>query len=119
MTITIDAKKNLISYLKGDSPTSPSHIAIGTDDTAANETDTSLVADVGRYAIASADKISTGNFIDFKVTLSTAQGNGNTIKEIGLFNAATNGTMFGRAVSSGLDKDSSFSVEIIFTVVID
>ena len=115
MTTTKKAKENIVSYLNNSGPTPPTHIAIGTSNIQSSSEDLSLGNEITRVAIETKDFLSP-NEIAYTATIDTSTANGQTIREIGLFNAASNGTMFSRGVFSDLVKDSSFSIEI--TVVL-
>lgn len=98
-------------------PTPPTHLAFGTDATAAAGTQTALVAEVFRDALTS--RVRTGLTITFKHFLSSSQANGNTLREWGLFNAAAAGTMFSRAVfGSPIIKTTSITVTSQWTVTV-
>lgn len=98
-------------------PTPPTHLAFGTDATAAAATQTALVAEVFRSLLAS--RARTAQQIVFKHFLSDVQANGNTLREFGLFNAASGPLMFTRAVlASAIVKTSSITVTSTWTVTV-
>lgn len=115
MVTTKKSKENIANYLNNSSPTPPTHIAIGTSGTAANPEDTALGNEIARVAISSKEFLSP-DVISFVGTINTNTANGQTIREIGLFNASTGGTMFSRVVIADLAKDNTFSIDI--TVVL-
>lgn len=92
----------------------PSHIAFGTGSTAFSDTDTELDSETVRNAISNTDRQSTT--IEWTGTLSTAQGNGTTIQEVGLFNDITTGDMAIRQVIYPVNKTSSFEYDAIFVM---
>jgi len=113
-----DTGKNLIAqWLGGTSITSPSHFGLGTDSTIFTESDTSLGTEIARSAIDTLD-----NSIDATITytgtiLSTQSAfQSDTFRELGIFNASSSGTMFGRYIISSLNmintKDYKFTVDI-------
>lgn len=98
-------------------PTPPTHLAFGTNASAAAGTQTALVTEVFRDALTS--RVRTGLTITFKHFLSSSQANGNTLREWGLFNAAAAGTMFSRAVfGSPIVKTVSITVTSQWTVTV-
>ena len=98
-------------------PTPPTHLAVGTDATAAVATQAALVAEVFRSLLTS--RVRSAIQIVFKHFLTTAQANGNTLREWGLFNASAAGTMFTRAViGSPIVKTSAITVTSTWTVTV-
>lgn len=91
----------------------PSQIALGTSGTAAAAGQTSLVAEVYRKGISSANV--NGRQVSFYTFISSGQGNGFTFLEAGLFSSST---MFARTVFSSIAKTSSISVTITWTITI-
>lgn len=73
------------------------HIAVSTDDTAPAVGDTTLAGEVLRLAYDSKTSPATTSR-QYKLVLGASQGNGNTIRKIGLFTAPSGGTL----VASGL-----------------
>ena len=114
----VDAGRNNIrDYLAGSSPTPPSHVAWGSDDSSPAVTDTTLGSEVVRISV---DSTSTSDKqVQFSATLSSTQGNGNTLKELGLLNAASGGTLFSRDIFTAVDKDSSIELKSVITVNIN
>ena len=121
-TILNGAKQAVRDYWStGDpaitAPTAPTHLAFGTDATAADATQTALVAEAFRSLLAS--RVRTGLQIVFKHFLTDVEANGNTLREWGLVNAAAGGTFFTRALlGSPIAKTSSITVTSTWTVTI-
>jgi len=100
-----------------DSSAFPSHIAVGTDATAADLSDTALGTEVDRNAIT-VDFASAG-VATYKAYFSKSEANGNTIAEVGLFDQSSGGTMFCRSVlSSTVAKTSSIALNITWTITL-
>lgn len=98
-----------------DSSAFPSHIAIGTDATAALPTDVSLGAEVDRNAIV--QDFAAGAVATFRAFFDKTEANGNTIAEVGMFDQASGGTMFCRSIlSSTIAKDATKSITITWTL---
>jgi len=116
MGITFDCKENLISYLANQSPTPPTHIALGDDNTAFSESDTVLGNELSRKAIETTTIKGDNRKVEYNTVFNTTELVGETIKEIGLFNAATSGTLFQRVVLGDIDKDDTFSIKVIITL---
>lgn len=105
----------LAALIAKDSSAFPSHIAIGTDATAATATDVSLGAEVDRNAIVSDS--ASGAVATFKAFFGKTEANGNTIAEVGMFDQASGGTMFCRSIlSSTIAKDATKSITITWTL---
>ena len=99
---------NLVRDLIGDiGVTAPSHMAVGTNNTAESETDTALGAEAHRNALGTSQQGATG-IITLKMTLLSTQANGNSLKEVGVLNAASGGTLLDRITHTQIDKTSLF-----------
>lgn len=86
------------------------HVAVGSDGTAATSADTALGNEVIRQLPTSVVDYSTTE-IGWKLFLSASVGNGTTFREIGLFNAASGGDMMARSVSfTPIAKNSSITI---------
>jgi hypothetical protein len=85
--------------------TNITHIGVGTDTTTPVEADTVLGAEVDRNA----EYTSTLSSNQFKsqLRLDTTDANGYTLAEIGMFNAATTGTMYTHNLISAFAKTAS------------
>ncbi len=95
--MVVDAGLNLIRDLLGNQGVNPlSYFAYGTSNTAAASGQTALVAEYYRAAITQLTPSSLT--LAVKHYLSSTQGNGSVIREVGIFNASSSGTMYSRAV---------------------
>lgn len=108
-------RERIAALIAQDSTAFPSHIGIGTDNTAAEPTDTALGAEVDRNAIVSDSALN--GVATFKAFFGKTEANGNTIAEVGMFDQASGGTMFCRSIlSSTIAKDATKSITIIWTL---
>lgn len=114
--LLVNAGRNRIAaIIAGNSTDLPDYIAIGTGTTAAALTDTALGTEVDRNQIAS--KTDSVGVATFKAFFGKSEANGNTIAEVGLFDLASGGTMFCRAIlSSTIAKTSTISLTITWTL---
>ena len=113
--VTNNGVARIAAVWAADSSTTPTHIGIGTDNTAAATTDTALGAEVDRNAILT--DFASGAVATFKAFFSKSEANGNTIAEVGMFDAASGGTMFCRSVLvSSIVKDATKSINITWTI---
>lgn len=99
----------------GARPAVLSHIAIGTDPTATDVSQTALLAEIFRKA-ATFSKPAVNQF-QLDVLFSEGEGTG-TLREAGVFNASSGGTLFDRVVYSPLIKaaDDVITQRFIFTL---
>ena len=92
-----------------------SHMAVGTDNTAAALGNTALGTELARVSFDS--NTDSGAVLTFVATFPAGTGTG-ALTEAGIFNAASSGTMFSRAVFSTVNKAASDIVEITWTVTL-
>ena len=115
--LIVTAGKALVaSRLKDNTNNSITHMAIGTDATAANTGQTALVAELARQAMTSTTVVS--NVITYVATYAPGVGTG-TIVEAGLFNDPTVGTMLSRTASLSAIKGASDSLTITWTITVN
>lgn len=112
--LLVSAGRNAIAtWLLDGTGTQPTHIAFGDDDTAVSASQTTLVSEIasGRFAFTSTSRMD--NVTRYEYNLTSAQLNGETLKELGLFNASSSGTMFSRIVlGTSISKTSSIAVTV-------
>ena len=114
MVYTKNGVTAIINFLNNNAGTPPTDIAVGTDNTTANKDDTALLAEITRKKITST--ISDTSTITFSVILNSSEGNGNSLKEAGLLNAATSGDLFSRFTHAAITKTNSYELEYAFTI---
>lgn len=99
--------------LNGESTEVPSHIAVGTSNTALADSQTALQgSELSRQAFFSHTR--TGNSIELISGFPAGVGSG-IWEEAGIFNAASGGTMFSRALLGTYTKKELDSIEIHWT----
>lgn len=115
--VTNVGRNKFASLIAQDISAFPSHIGIGTDDTAADVTDTTLGAEVDRNALTS-DSANAG-VVTYKAFFSKSEANGSTIAEVGLFDASSSGNMFCRSIlTTPVAKTASVSLSITWTITL-
>ena len=117
--LIVDGGVDLIADALGKPSSRPgviSHIAIGTDNTAAASTDTALGTEVARAAATYAHTSSTATFT-MAATFAAGTGTG-ALVEAAVLNAASSGTMLNRVVFSVINKGSGDSLTQTFTFTI-
>lgn len=113
--LVVDAGLNLIaSRLKDTSDDALSHIAIGTSTTAPAAGQTALGAEQIRRPFSTI--VVTANEIDCEIVFTSLDTDADfNWKEIGIFNAASGGTMFNR-VNVDYTKDAGKEVTVKITL---
>lgn len=102
------AGRNLVrDVLRGSDP-APTHSAVGTNSTAVADSQTALLAEVHRNVIT--QRIADTSKLTWKFFLPSTAANGNTLREAGIFNAATAGAMLSRVTFAEIIKTTSISV---------
>ncbi len=118
----VDVFLNLIrDAMYGNTVTWPTHIGIGIASTAATSSDTSLGSEVYPYGSQRAEisykTKSNPKKVVYHLSILPAQANGESLKEVAIFNAAIGGTMGNRQVHNSIDKTSSF--ELVYQITIE
>tara|TARA_A100001391_G_scaffold193716_1_gene169318 strand:- start:3899 stop:4321 length:423 start_codon:yes stop_codon:yes gene_type:complete len=114
--LVVSAGKNFVaSRLAGVTDDVMSHMAIGTDSTAADAADTTLATEAGRVALTSTNVVD--NEITYTATFGAGVGTG-AIVEAGVLNASSAGTLLCRTVFSAINKGASDSITITWTVTV-
>lgn len=109
----VNAGLNLIrSWLAGEAPNPPSHMAVGTGITAVAAENTALQTEVVRKAIAAQTRSATG-VLEYIATLASTDGNGSNLSEVGILNAVSAGTLLLRKTHTAYAKTASFSVKYV------
>ena len=113
--VVTDGKEYVASRMKDTTKAAMSHMAIGTVSTAAAASDSALGGQANREALTSATV--TGTTITYIATFGAGSGTG-AITEAGLFNASSAGDMLCRTVFAVINKGSSDSMTITWTVTV-
>ncbi len=118
--ITAVGRKLCVEVL-GDLGSAPTHIAVGTGTTPANDADTALVTEVYRDLITK--RIDGATAITYQLFISTADANGNTLTEAGVFTALNDtpvtGRLFARTIFPiPVVKSNAVTLTVSWTVTI-
>ena len=100
-----------------NSPTDMSHMAVGTNNTAAAAGNTALGTEVARVALTGGEGAPSTNTIVYTASFPAGTGTG-ALTEAAVLNASSSGTMLCRTVFSTVNKGSDDSVTITWTVTI-
>lgn len=98
-------------------PTAMSHIAIGTGSTTQIATNTALQTEVARVSCTGSNSAGTNNVV-YQATFNPGVGSG-VLRETGIFNAASGGTMLARTVYPILTKEAGDTLTITWTITIN
>jgi hypothetical protein len=113
--VVSDGKGYVASRMKDATATAMSHMAIGTGSTAASSSDSALETEAGRVSLTSTTV--TSNEVEYVATFGAGTGTG-AITEAGILNASSSGTLLCRTVFSVVNKGSSDSMTITWTVTV-
>jgi hypothetical protein len=108
--------KNIItSRLVGNTTAIPSHMAVGSSNTAATTAQTALGTELSRVSLDSSTR--TNNTIAYIATFPAGVGTG-TITEAGIFNAGSSGSMLCRTNFNEVNKAAGDVIVITWNVTI-
>ena len=114
--LVVTVGKNFVaSRMVGTASAVMSHMAVGSNNTAAAAGDTALGAELGRVALATST--ATTNVVTYTATFSAGTGTG-AIVEAGIFNASSAGTMLCRTVFAVVNKGVDDALSITWTITI-
>jgi hypothetical protein len=114
LVVTV-GKEFVASRMVGTSQAVMSHMAVGTNATAAANANVALGAENGRVALASG--AAAGAVVTYSATFPAGTATG-AITEAGIFNAGSSGIMLCRTVFSAINKGASDSLTITWTVTV-
>lgn len=97
-SININGKSEISNWLVNQATSHPTYIAIGTGSAEMSEFDTSLAGELRRFPV---DQISySSGVLTFRATRSGMTDSGLSLREIGLFNSSSAGSLFARTTFS-------------------
>ena len=101
--------------MEGTGETVMSHMAVGTNNTAAALGDTTLNTEIARVALSSTTV--TADEVAYAATFPAGTGTG-ALVEAGILNNSSGGSLLARTVFSTINKGASDSVTITWTITI-
>ena len=114
--IVVTAGKGYVaSRMKDATATAMSHMAIGSGTTNPAAGDTALETELGRVALTSTTV--SGAVVTYVATFAAGTGTG-AVTEAGILNASSSGTLLCRTEFSVVNKGSSDSMTITWTVTV-
>tara|TARA_Y100000361_G_scaffold28512_1_gene23420 strand:- start:1296 stop:1727 length:432 start_codon:yes stop_codon:yes gene_type:complete len=114
--LVVTAGKGYVaSRIKDASATAMSHMAIGSGTTNPAASDTALETQLGRVSLTSTSV--SGAVVTYVATFGAGTGTG-AVTEAGILNASSGGTMLCRTEFSVVNKGSSDSMTVTWTVTV-
>jgi len=113
--VVTDGKEFVASRMKDTTKAAMSHMAIGTGSTAAAAGNSALGSEANRQSLTSTSV--SGAVVTYVATFGPGNGTG-AITEAGLFNASSSGDMLCRTVFAVVNKGSSDSMTITWSVTV-
>ena len=113
--VVSDGLDYITSRMKDATATAMSHMAVGSDNTAAASGDTALGTELGRVALTSTTVSS--NTITYVGDFPAGTGTG-AVVEAGVLNAASSGTLLCRTVFSVVNKAAADTLKITWTLTV-
>lgn len=99
-----------------NSPAAMTHMAIGSDQTAATAANANLGVELGRVTLTASTV--SANAVTYTATFPAGTGTGD-VKEAGIFNAASAGTMLCRTTFPIVTKQAGDSIAITWVVTVN
>ena len=113
--VVTDGKEFVASRMKDTTKAAMSHMAIGTGSTAAAAGNSALGSEANRQSLTSTTV--SGAVVTYVATFGPGNGTG-AITEAGLFNASSSGDMLCRTVFAVVNKGSSDSMTVTWSVTV-
>lgn len=117
MVLTNVAIIEIRDWLAGNSATAPTHINVGDGSTSSAPTDTALESEIGTRNSVDTPTTSTQS-VKFTTLFDSTDKNGESFREVGLFNASTSGDMFARGTHTVISKTASIEVQYEITIAL-
>lgn len=113
--VVTTGKNFTASRMVGTADNVMSHMALGSNSTAAAVGDTALGTELGRVALTAGT--ATNNVVTYTATFGTGVATGG-VQEAGIFNASSAGTMLCRVVFAIVNKGANDTIVITWTVTV-
>ena len=117
--LVVTAGKNWVAgrFKDGSIPDEMSHMAIGSADTAPAAGNTALATELNRIALTTDGGTVSTYTVQYDASWTSAAA-AYAIKEAGIFNAATGGTMLARTTFAVINKGTDDTVSISWTITV-
>ena len=117
--LVVTAGKNWVAgrFKDGSIPDEMSHMALGDTDTAAAAGNTALATELNRIALTTDGGTVSTNTVQYDASWTSVAA-AYAIKEAGIFNAASGGTMLARTTFAVINKGTDDTVSISWTITV-
>jgi hypothetical protein len=106
----------IVSRMKDATATAMTHMALGSDSTAAAAGNTDLGSILGSRELLDSTTVNS-NQITYVSSFEAGEGTGSVV-EAGIFNASTGGTMLCRVVFGTITKEADDTLQITWTITL-
>lgn len=113
--LVVAVGKSFIAARMVGTPTEMSHMAVGSNSTAAASANTALGAELGRVALASDS--ASGAVVTYTANFPAGTGTG-AVTEAGILNASSGGTMLCRTVFAVVNKGADDAMSITWQITV-
>lgn len=115
--VVATGKTYIASRMTANTVNVMSHMAVGTGNTTAATSDTTLGTELSRVALAVSGGTPSANTVTYSATYPAGTGTG-ALTEAGIFNASGSGTMLCRTVFPVINKQAADTITITWSVSI-
>lgn len=105
-----------VAWLLGGYGSQPTHVGIGSGSGAVSINNTGLVAHTDRNAITGSADISVLRTTGFTADFNSVEMSGTNLREFGLFNLSSGGTLWQREGFAAVNFDGTNELQIIITL---
>lgn len=113
--LVVTTGKEFIAARMVGTPTAMSHMALGSDNTAAAIGDTALGSELGRVSLASAG--ASGAVVTYTASFPAGTATG-AVVEAGVLNASSSGTMLCRTVFAVVNKGADDAMSVTWAITV-
>jgi len=113
--LVVTTGKEFIAARMVGTPTAMSHMALGSNNTAADAGDTALGTELGRVSLASA--AASGAVVTYTASFPAGTATG-AVVEAGVFNAGSSGTMLCRTVFAVVNKGADDAMSVTWAITV-
>jgi hypothetical protein len=113
--LVVTTGKEFIAARMVGTPTAMSHMALGSNNTAAAAGDTALGTELGRVSLASA--AASGAVVTYTASFPAGTATG-AVVEAGVFNADSSGTMLCRTVFAVVNKGADDAMSVTWAITV-
>lgn len=113
--LVVTTGKEFIAARMVGTPTAMSHMALGSNNTAAGAGDTALGTELGRVSLASA--AASGAVVTYTASFPAGTATG-AVVEAGVLNASSSGTMLCRTVFAVVNKGADDAMSVTWAITV-